>query len=395
MATKNQDLKEHKAKKVAEKRAEESSLCSHNINPWIQKIEAYGAGKTFEEVIKAYGFEEKQILRLASNETTIGTSPKAIEAAITAAFRSNYYDEPKSESLVHALERKFENDGVDMSKVGVVVGNGLDNIMEHLARLFLSKDSSVITCPPTFVYYNLVAKWVGSEVINVPRNIKDNFNLNIDEILSTVKDDTRILFLCSPNNPTGHIIPIEQIETLAKNLLERDVLLFVDHAYIEFTDPAYDAKHLIAKYPNIITGYTFSKAYAMAGFRVGYALMSKGLQQEYMKVITPFACARASIAAAKAALEDTEHLKKVVDINNKGKEYLYKELDRLGFEYHKTEANFIIMRNLKDTADEILDKLLKQAIIVRAAKTVCPYCIRVTIGTDAENQRLVEALEKL
>lgn len=373
---------------VDSKQNKNSSILHSCLNEWIYDLEKYTAGKSFQEVIDEHGFLESEIIKLASNETTLGTSPKAIEAAVAAASTSNYYDDARSEGLVNTLTERFAKQGLDMDKVGVVVGNGLDNIIEHVGRLAITKNSSIVTMPPTFIYYKLIAEWRGADVINVPRDYSD-FSFDPDKVLSMVREDTSVVFLCSPNNPTGNVHDVETIEYLAKNL---NCLLFIDHAYIEFTDPKHDAKWLVEKYPNLIVGYTFSKAYAMAGYRVGYALMSKELWEQYHKVLTPYTCSRVSMAAAKAALEDEEHLQKIVKACNEGKKLYYTGLDELGFEYKKSETNFILMRNKKDTGEQLLNELLKKAIVVRPMPIVCKYCIRVTVGTEEQNQRVLEAL---
>ncbi len=362
------------------------------INPWILSAEAYPAGKTFEEVAQQYGLKESEILRLAGNETTLGPSPRAIKAAEKELGRSNYYGEPFSESLTRKLEAKFN---VDTKKTGVVVGNGMDSVLDHLANLLLNPESSIVIQSPTFTYYNSIAERSGARVIDVTRNSPDSgagvaYSVDAERIINAIQDNTKIVFICTPNNPSGNSFSRAEVEYLATETQKRNVYLFVDEAYIDFSRHA-SVIDLVSKYPNLIVGRTFSKAYALAGFRVGYALMPAELKREYSKIMVPFLCARASIAAAEAALDDTSHLKRVVDTVTKGREQLYKEFIRLKIEHYPSDANFILFKTTKP-AGEIIDGLAQRGLIIRAQKAVCPRALRVTVGTEKENKRFIKAL---
>ncbi|MBT6842389.1 MAG: aminotransferase class I/II-fold pyridoxal phosphate-dependent enzyme [Candidatus Melainabacteria bacterium] len=393
------------------------------FNSWLATSGEYQAGKTFEYVMEKYGLQRSEIIRLAGNESTIGTSPKAIKAAQEAAASSNYYDEPQSESLIQALENKFASSGLDMSKLGVVVGNGMDSIIEHLLGIFCDSSSSIVNYSPTFIYYDFAAKRRGIEIIDVPRTKP------VTAILEAVKENTKLVFLCTPNNPDGSVVAVDEIEKLARELEKKNIILFIDHAYIDFANHRYNVQNLFEKlpdarlatkemaelaelpmmtsleeynaaggglridsqYPNLVIGYTFSKAYAMAGFRVGYGLMSKELQARYLKLNTPFLCAKASLAAAKVALEDEAHFNKIIKNNNKQKPYLMAELIKLGYKPYESHANFILFE-AKVKANEVLEKLMSQGIIIRAIPNVSDFALRVTIGTAVENQKFIEAL---
>jgi histidinol-phosphate aminotransferase len=360
------------------------------LNSWLIGSKEYLAGKTFEYVIEKYGLKRDQIIRLAGNESTIGTSPQAIAAAAEAVKNSNYYDEPASESLITALESKFKVDGINMDQLGIVVGNGMDSIIEHLLMLFTNNSSSIIDMSPTFIYYDYAARRMGVEVIQVKRDAE--FGIDVEKVLAAVKQSTKIVFLCSPNNPDGSIIDLATIEYLADNLNQKNIILFADHAYIEFTDRKnYDARVLVNKYPNIVVGYTFSKAYALAGFRVGYALMSKELQAKYLSLITPFLCTRASIAAAIAALLDKEHFNKILANNLKGRAWLAQELKSLGYKVYDSQANFLLFSGALPS-NIVTERLMAQGVIIRAIPYVNEYALRVTIGTETENQKFIKAM---
>ncbi len=362
------------------------------INSWILSAEAYPAGKTFEEVAQQYGLKESEILRLAGNETTLGPSPRAIKAAQKELERSNFYGEPFSESLTRKLESKFK---VDANKAGIVVGNGMDSVLDHLASLLLDSKSSIVIQSPTFAYYKSIAERAGVEIIDVARNSPESsvgaaYNVDAERIVAAIQDNTKIVFLCTPNNPTGNSFSRTEIEYLAVETQKRNIYLFVDEAYIDFSRHS-SVVDLVSRYPNLIVGRTFSKAFALAGFRVGYALMSAELKREYNKIMVPFLVSRASLAAAEAALDDEGHLKRVLDTVTKGREQLYKEFIRLKIEHYPSDGNFILFKTAKP-AGEIIEGLAKQGLIIRAQKAVCPRALRVTVGAEKENKRFIKAL---
>ena len=200
-----------------------------------------------------------------------------------------------------------------------------------------------------------------------------------------------------PNNPTGTIVSLEEVEKLAKLCKERNIILFVDHAYIEFSDrEKFDAANIIQKYPNMIIGYTFSKAYGLAGFRVGYGLMHKEIQSIYLKYNTPFLCSKPSLKAAIAALTDKEHFQRIKENNDIERPRLQANLEKLGFKVYPSETNFLLIEtdsSKYDNAEEVLENLFSKGIILRKAHSVPGDCgIRITVGTPEENDRVIKAL---
>lgn len=354
-------------------------------NKWISEIEEYQVASTIEDLVEKYSLEKSEIIRLAGNECTLGSSFKAIEAAREASFSSNYYENAHSERLIDSLTNKFKFWGLDMNNLTLTVGNGMDSIIDQIGYLFLNLNTSIIVHKPSFPYYDLMAKRLGSTVISCPE-------ISLEAFTRVVREDTKLIFLCSPNNPTGQIIELDLIEKIASKFPY--ILIFVDHAYIDFTERnLYDAKTLINKYPNMVIGYTFSKAYALAGFRVGYALMHKELGFEFLKSQTPFLLSKPSMAAALAALEDEDHLKKIIYQNYIGKNFLYQEFTKLGINFYPSEANFILFETKTDSSI-INEKLLKKGIIIRRIPSVSNKALRVTIGSLEENQRFINALKE-
>jgi histidinol-phosphate aminotransferase len=388
---------------------EETQNSSSYLNPWLKNIEEYQAGKTFEYVTNRYGWKQDDILRLAGNEATIGTSPMAIKAAQEACLSSNFYDEPKAESLIEDLELYHQ---IDQTKHGIVVGNGMDSIIEHALMLFCNKQSSIIDCPPSFIYYQFAARRQGIEIINAARKLENKrLYINTKNIIEKIQTNTKMIFLCSPNNPDGAVIDLDSIEAVCKVAIEKNIIVFIDHAYIDFTNKnKYEAKSLLEKFDNIIIGYTFSKAFAMAGFRVGYGIMAKELQKKFLSLMTPFLNSKASVAAAKVALKDAEHLNSIINNNNTELIKVNNELTKLGFLCFESEANFLLFTPNSELTtrlrldpnllmNKILENLLSEGIIIRQIKNLklnSSYhpCARVTIGRPEENQRFLKALIK-
>jgi histidinol-phosphate aminotransferase len=241
-----------------------------------------------------------------------------------------------------------------------------------------------------------------------------NLVADIDKHESETNSKVKVIFLCTPNNPTGNILNLNEIEDIAKICEEKNIILFIDHAYIEFTHrETFEATKIIHKYPHMVIGYTFSKAYGLAGYRVGYALMHKELKNIYLKYNTPFLCAKPSLKAAKAAIRDSEHFKKIIDNNNNERPKVEQALSELGFKVYRSYTNFILFEipensdeqkklaiyehldkdvREKDITGAVMEYLFSKGIILRRSKATSNYAIRMTIGTEAENQRVIKAL---
>lgn len=367
------------------------------FNEWLQGTDPYAAGLTFEAVSEKYGFKAEEILRLAGNEATIGTSPKAIAAAQKAAESSNFYDEPKSESLISALEENFKQDGINIDGLGFVAGNGMDSILESTIQLFTKAGDEVINITPTFVYYDFALKRHGVNIVNVSREVElAEIRVNIADVINAITEKTKLIFLCSPNNPDGALTNLDEIKKLAQVCKDRNIVLFIDHAYIEFSNrESNDARSIIQDFPNMIIGYTFSKAYAMAGYRVGYGLMHKSIQEKFMTLQSPFLLSKTSIAAAKAALADKEHLNKIISNNNEQKARLASSLEELGLKVFASDTNFLLVIVEQLEPIDFFEGLCKQGIIVRHMDKAVANSFRITVGTKEENDRLLKAIKEI
>ena len=363
------------------------NYATKNLRPIILELHQYTAGKSIVEIANKYNLDPKQILKLGSNENILGSSLKAKIAATFALEKVNIYPEVTSEELASKIKRinKLKN-------VEVVVGNGMDHIFEMVGRLFLNNDDETIISIPTFTCYELLTLWSGA----VPRLIpltKDNYQLNVKKILNTINKKTKIIFICSPNNPTGNLMKTEDIKNILDNT---DKIVFLDEAYSEFSNIS--LINWIEKYPNLIIGRTFSKLYGLAGYRVGYAFIHKSLASYYLNSITPFVVSRPAQAAAVAALDDTLFVNKTLKMVRDGKAFYYRELTKARISFLPTDANFITINTAPHKSRDIADKLMSKGIITRectAFGTGGNKLLRITIGTIEQNQRVLEELKKL
>lgn len=358
-----------------------------NLRSMIYNLHQYTAGKSIEEIAKKYKLKPSSILKLGSNENILGASKKAIKAAKASLEKVNIYPEVTSESLSNKLKSLHK-----LKNTEVVIGNGMDYIFEMLARLFLDNGDETIICPPTFSCYELTTLWAGAKPKYIPLR-KDDYQLDVPKILKAINKKTKIVFICSPNNPTGNLINDEDIEKILKST---DKIVFLDEAYTEFSKRSH--VKWIEKYPHLIIGRTFSKIYGLAGFRVGYAFIHKDLHKYYMSAVTPFTVTRPSQAATLAALDDKDFVSKSIKMVTEGKSYYYKELERLKFKFFKTDSNFIALNTYPKKAKELSLKLLEKGIIVRECSTFGhggEHILRITIGEEKHNKRVIQALKEL
>ena len=248
--------------------------------------------------------------------------------------------------------------------------------------------NEVIGTTPTFSYYEIAARANGAKSVHVKR--KEDFSIDVDLLISSITAKTKIIFLCSPNNPSGNVTAEEDIVKIAK---ATSGLVFVDEAYVEFAQG--NVAHLVLEHDNIIVGRTLSKAFGLAGLRIGYGIMPKWLKGEYMKIVTPFSVSTCAIAAGVAALSDHEHLEKSIEVVKVGKKYLQ---ENLPFRVYDTQANFVLVDVSPNKAKDVADDLLKEGMIVRDCTSFADAgqsLVRITIGTQQQNEKVVEAFSKI
>ncbi len=358
------------------------------IAHYIRQLKPYEGGKPIEELRRELGIEGR-IVKLASNENPLGPPKKAIDAIKQAADRVNFYPDGDCFYLKEKLAKKL-----GVSKENLIFGNGSDELIELIYRTFATDDNDeILYCYPTFIEYKIIGMSFGKKLVEVP--LKD-YAYDIESLAEKINNRTRIIFLNTPNNPTGTVIKRNDIEWVIKTA-KSDTIVVIDEAYYEYAQSEEDYDDLTDLYEkdNVIILRTFSKAYGLAGLRIGYGISNKTLIDYLNRVRPPFNVNLIAQNAAMAALDDKEHLEKSLEVNRKGKEFLYKEFDRLGIKYIKTYANFILFDVNRD-AEEVYKKLLTRGVIVRpmsgfGLKTM----LRVTIGTQQANEMFIANLEEI
>jgi histidinol-phosphate aminotransferase len=352
----------------------------------ILKITSYIPGKSIEEVQKEFG--AKRWTKLASNENLLGPSPKAVAAIRKELSKIYLYPEGPCTVLRRALGEKFA-----LPEERVVISNGADNLILMIASAFVDEGDEVVMADPTFSVYTNVTQIMGGKPIKV--KLKD-FTHDLDTMLKKVNRKTKLVFICNPNNPTGTTVSLESFNYFLSKL-PKHVIVILDEAYGDFVEDAFYPNGLdyIREKRQLIVLRTFSKVYGLAGLRIGYALGREDLVDCLYKVRDPFPVHRLAQVAAVAALNDEGHAIKSIQLVYEGKRYLYKELDRLGFSYVPSQANFIFIDFEKDS-EEIFQVLLRGGVIIRPGK-IWGYrtFARVTIGRMDDNRRFIKALKKI
>ncbi len=357
------------------------SLCEFSL-PYVRAISPYLPGKPITQLAREMGIPVERIVKLASNENPLGISPKAkaaMEKAITSLER--YPDDFELKAAVAS------HTGMGMERV--VLGNGSNDLLDILARVFLAPGRSAIYSQYAFAVYPLATLSAGGEPIAVPAK---DFGHDLEAMRAAIRPDTRVIWMANPNNPTGTFIPYPQLKAFLQSV-PKEVVVVLDEAYNEYIPPAerVDTTPWVNEFPNLVLSRTFSKIYGLAGLRVGYALASAEVADLMNRIRQPFNCNNLALAAASAALDDHAFLALSHDLNRAGMAQIVDGLQRLGLAHVPSHGNFLIFK--PGDAAAVNQKLLGQGVIVRPiAGYGLPDWLRVTIGTEAENQRFLEAL---
>jgi len=354
--------------------------------PEILGLKIYVAGKPIDELKRELGLTD--IVKLASNENPLGPSPLAVQAIIEAASTVNLYPLQDQFYLRRKLSQRW---GVDME--GIVAGSGLDEMIELIGAAFINPGDEAVVPDPSFSSYDHAVEKMGGHLIKVP--LRD-YTIDVQAMLDAVTKKTKLVFICNPNNPTGTAISAAEVDFLLDNL-PPGVVAVLDEAYAEFVDRddyPQSINYVKAGRP-VIMQRTFSKVYGLAGLRVGYIITTPEIAGYIQRVRGPFNVSSVAQAAAVAALDDEEHVRKTVANNRQGKEYLYREFERLGLPYVPTQTNFLLV-DVKRPSQPVFEALLRQGVIVRPGGFFgLPTMLRVSIGTMTENQRFIAALENV
>lgn len=357
-----------------------------NLAPdYIRAIAPYQGGRPISEIAREYGLQEADIVKLASNENPLGMSPKAQQAVEDAIVDIARYPDGNSFVLREAVSQKFS-----ISPNQIVFGNGSNDILELSARAFLTVGDEVIYSQHAFAVYSLVTQAVGATGVVVPAKA---FAHDLDGFLSAITPKTRLIFIANPNNPTGTLIDKVSLKNFL-NAVPDHVLVVLDEAYDEYlsSDDKSEAIAWLNTFNNLIISRTFSKAYGLAGLRVGFGLMHADIADILNRVRQPFNVNVIAQAAAAASLADDDFVARSYAANQAGMLQLTQGFNKLGLRYIDSYANFISVE-IKN-ALSVNQKLLEGGIIVRPiANYELPNYLRVSIGLFSENQRFLDALE--
>lgn len=351
---------------------------------YVRAISPYQPGKPITELAREMGIPVDSIVKLASNENPLGVSPKAkkaVEAAINGVERY-----PDQFDLIKAVAARS---GVTHEQV--VLGNGSNDVLDLVARVFLAPGRSAVFAQHAFAVYPLATLSTGAELIVTPAK---NYGHDLDAMRAAIRPDTRIIWIANPNNPTGNFLPYPEVRAFLESV-PKDVVVVLDEAYNEYLPPEEraDTAAWLKDFPNLVVCRTFSKIFGLAGLRVGYALASAEVADLMNRVRQPFNVNNLALAAAVAALDDDAFIAESYELNRRGMAQIVAGLQRLGLEYIPSFCNFVTFKAGDGAA--INQKLLQQGVIVRPIGGYgLPEWLRVTIGTEPENARFLEALEK-
>ncbi|MFC3041711.1 histidinol-phosphate transaminase [Virgibacillus xinjiangensis] len=362
---------------------------SNQIQPRkvLGKIKPYTPGKPIWELQEELQLDK--VVKLASNENPLGPSPKGVQAITDSLDGLNRYPDADTSALKEAIASQME-----LSQDQLIVTNGADELITLVSEAFLEEGDEIIVPFPSFSEYDFGAQLMGAEV--VPVHLEEDFRFNVDRMISAITEKTKLIYICSPNNPTGTYLPKSDLEKLLQAMPDH-VLMVYDAAYSHYAtaeDYTDGVEYVQAGYP-IIALQTFSKIYGLAGVRVGFGAAPDYVIQTILKVKEPFNVNALAQAAAAAAIRDEEHVEASREMNSTGGDQLYHLFNELGLSYIETQANFILVKFGPD-AKRIHDELLTKGVIVRYGNTWgMPEHVRVSIGTQEENQFFIDALQSI
>lgn len=354
-------------------------------NNGIAHIAPYQPGKPIEELKRELGLED--IVKLASNENPLGCSPKA-KAAIQQAIEDvGRYPDGNGFVLKQQISQQF---AVNMNQI--TLGNGSNDILELVARTFVAAGDEVIYSQHAFAVYALATQAVGAVGVEVPAQ---NYGHDLNAMAQAVTSKTRVIFIANPNNPTGTWFE-EATFTQFMHLIPQHVLVVLDEAYVEYFPQNFNSLKFLSQYPNLLISRTMSKAYGLASLRVGFGMASSEVTNLLNRVRQPFNVSSFALAAAVAALQDTQFIEQSRALNTQGMAQLEQGFSKLGLNWVASRANFILV-DLQRNGAQVFEALLKQGVIVRpvGGGYGMPNHIRVSIGLEQENQRFLQVLEQV
>jgi len=354
---------------------------------FLKAISPYKPGRPIEEVARELKLKG-EIIKLASNENPLGTSPLALQAVRKALKESYLYPDDNCYYFRKKLAERWS-----VEPGNIVVGNGSVEILPLATLAYLDPEHSAVGSEGAFIWFKIAARIAAAELIEVPMR---NHTHDLQAMLKAVKPNTRIIYIANPNNPTGTIVDRDEVEDFFRRVPD-DILVIMDEAYIEYiTDPRFpDSFKYFRDGKNILILRTFSKIYGLAGARLGYGIAPKEIIASLAKLRVSFNVNRFSQVAGLAALDDDRHVRRGRAVNEAGKDYLYEAYRKMGLFYLPTFANFIFVDFARDS-QLVFEALQKKGIITRTIKEYgFLQALRITIGTEDQNRKLVRALKSV
>lgn len=357
---------------------------------YVRAIAPYQGGRPIAEVAREFGLDEAKIVKLASNENPLGMPESAKKALALAIADAGRYPDGNGFELKAVLTAKY---GVPAE--WITLGNGSNDILELSAHAFVQPGQSVIYSQYSFAVYPLATQAVGGRSLVIAAK---DFGHDLEAMIDAIEDDTRLIFIANPNNPTGTFILGHEIESFLKRV-PPNVVVVLDEAYTEFLAPElqYDSIAWVAQYPNLLVSRSMSKVYGLAGLRIGYGIAQPGITDLLNRIRQPFNVNSLAQAAAIAALNDTEFVKKSAELNAAGYRQLTQAFDALKLRYVPSCGNFVLVKVGDDdgAGARINLTLLKQGVIVRPVGNYgLPQWLRISIGLEEENAICLAALKK-
>jgi histidinol-phosphate aminotransferase len=361
------------------------------VKETVKKLDPYVPGKSIPEIAQKYNINPETIIKLGSNENPLGPSKKAVEAIKGNLHLISQYPETNLEELKAKLALYS---GVDSSNI-IIGGDGADEILDVLGKTLIEPGDEFIVPLPSYMYYEFTLKIHGGVPVYAKWDMEKN-KLDVESIIAALSEKTKIIFLCTPNNPSGTLIDKEDIKRVLEST---DALVVADEAYFEFSEV--NNVDLLKDYDNLLLLRTFSKVFGLSGMRIGYALANPEFV-EYMHRVKPvFSLTKLSYVAASAVIDDEEYIKKSIEIGIQSREFLYENMSKFDkLEVYPSKSNYLLVGVEKTgmTSSEFAEELLRRGVIVRdcaSFKGLDEYWIRVSVGTMEEDARFIEILEEL
>ncbi len=373
-----------------------SSVPLEEIAPsFIRSLSPYVGGKPIEEVAREFGLDPERIIKLASNENPLGFPESARQAILKEMSDLIRYPDGNGFQLKSALSQRY---GVPQE--WITLGSGSNDILELVAQVFLQKDpgqtSSAIYSEYGFIIYELVSQARGARLIRT--QARAGYGHDLDAMAAAIAPDTKVIFVANPNNPTGTYETPDKIEAFLNKVPSR-VIVLLDEAYNEYLEPElrYDSTEWVRRYPNLVVTHTFSKAFGLAGLRVGFSIAQPAVTDLLNRVRQPFNVTSPAMVAATAVLNDQDYLSRSYALNRAGLAQLNTAFEKLGLEYVPSFGNFVLVKVGADSgAGAVNLELLKRGIIVRpVAGYGLPEWLRISVGTAEENNMLIRALTEV